>query len=82
MLKKTKKRQLIPDFRYPIVKKLYQYDLSIDRQILKEIIDLEEKVIPDLETVLLDIIKHDEEYAQQKNFNWYTPTHALHLLVP
>lgn len=69
-----------PDFKYPIVKELYYHDLSIDRQIFKNIIDLGEKVIADLELVLADIIKHDEKYSQQDDFNWYTPTHVLHLL--
>lgn len=71
---------LPPKFKYQIIKELYRYDLSIDRQILRDIIKLGEEVIADLEMVLADIIKHDEKYAQQDNFNWYTPTHALHLL--
>lgn len=80
MPKKFDLEQFIPKFKYPIIKELYYHDLSIDRQILKEITKLGKKVIPDLETVLTDIIKHSEDYAGQNDFNWYTPTHALHLL--
>lgn len=68
------------NFKYFIIQELYRHDLSIDRQILKGIIKLGQKVVPDLEMVLADIIKHDKEYSQQEDFNWYTPTHALHLL--
>lgn len=70
----------LPKFKYPIVKKIYYHDLSINRQILRNIIELGEKATPDLEMVLSDIIEHEEEYAQQDDFNWYTLTHALHLL--
>lgn len=80
MTKKFDLEQLIPKFRYPIIKELYHHDLSINRQILKDIVRLGKKVIPDLETVLTDIIEHDKEYAKQDDFNWYTPTHALHLM--
>ena len=70
----------LPDFKYPIVKELYKYDFTIDRKILRGIVDLGNKVIPDLEMVLDDIIKHDADYSTQESFNWHTPTHALHLL--
>lgn len=72
--------QCLPKFKNPVVKELYYHDLSIDQQILKNIVELGEKVIPDLEAVLEDIIKHDKEYSEQDDFNWYTLTHALHLL--
>lgn len=70
----------LPKFKYPLIQELYLHDLSIDRQIFKDIVDLGAEVATDLEAVLNNIIKHSEGYAGQDDFNWYTSTHALHLL--
>ena len=62
------------------MKELYRYDYAIDRSILREILNLGETVIPDMELVLSDIIEHNLNYAEQEICNWYTLNHALHLL--
>ncbi len=72
--------QTISTFHNGIIKELYLYDYSINQSILKQIIDLGDKAIPDLELVLMDIIKHDLYYSNQEDCNYYTHDHALYLL--
>ncbi|MBU0569732.1 DUF1186 domain-containing protein [Patescibacteria group bacterium] len=69
-----------PTFKYPFVNELYKHDFSIDRGILRKILELKEKVIPDLESMLDDVIENDTTYANDESVSAYTPTHALHLL--
>ncbi len=70
----------MPDFKHPIVEKLYEVDYFIDRAILQEILDLGKEVIPDLEKIVLDSIERFDEYKEDDFSHHFQMSHALNLL--
>ncbi len=73
-----------PDFNHPEVRAFYEYDLSIPKEKVEEILQLpRETLIEDMETMLMDTIQRDEFFRnwEDKDQWWSFHFHALWVLV-
>ena len=70
----------MPELLHPIVEQLYEIDCFIDADVLTEILDLGEAVIPDLESILRDFI--DRGKCESDADGWdFAHLHAFYLLA-
>lgn len=74
----------LPDFNHPEVKALYEYDLSIPKEIVEKILTLPRTtLIEDMETILEDWLERNTFFKENEQLalGWCFHFHAIWILV-